>query len=275
MPKLSFEVFPPKREQGIEHIQNCIDGLCALKPEFISVTYNTSSSLDNLTIETCHLIKEKYGIDSIAHLTCAGNNVESIKKILTKLKENNINKVLALRGDLSPGKQIEDLKYATDLIKIINDFGGFEVSASCYPEGHTESKNSDLDIKVMKMKDDLGVKRYLSQLFFDNNFFYDMVEKARNIGVKGIIEPGIMPILNKNSITRMVSMCGTSIPNNVAKNIAKYSEDKDSLIKWGVEFASNQIIEMFKKGFEFVHLYTMDNVEITRIIQENVKSYLN
>ncbi|MCR4661122.1 MAG: methylenetetrahydrofolate reductase [Clostridia bacterium] len=275
MAKISFEVFPPKKDQGINHINDCIKGLSSLKPEFISVTYNAGVSTENLTVDTCKLIQEQYNVNAVAHLTCAGQTTDSIINQLKIFKDNNITRVLALRGDITPEKPIIELRYATDLIKVINDFGGFEVYASCYPEGHVESKETDKDIDVMKMKDDLGVIDYISQLFFDNKFFYNMYEKARNIGVKGQIEPGIMPILNVNSVSRMVSLCGASIPRKCAKYISKYKDDKDSLVKWGIDFASKQIIDLIENGIEVIHLYTMDNATIATQIYNNIKSFLD
>lgn len=272
--KLSLEVFPPKPTDGIEHIYECLDGLAKLEPTFISVTYNAGVAVSGLTSEVCKAIITRYGIPSVAHLTCAGATKDSIQKQLLIFKNAGIKNILALRGDLSPEKQLIDYSYATDLMKDINDYGGFTLLGSCYPEGHLESSSPEKDIEVMKLKDDLGVKTFLSQLFFDNSKFLHMVDIARSIGVKGEIEAGIMPITSAKSLKRMVGLCGASITKEVEKFVEKYEDDNESLTKAGIEFAIEQIRYLMDNGCDAIHLYAMNNVSVASGIVEGVKDII-
>lgn len=270
----SLETFPPKKDDGIEKIYLPLAGLALLKPDFISVTYGANGGRTALTDQVCDFIKNGYKIESVAHLTCAGSSKAMIKELLENLKQRNITSILALRGDLQEEKPLTDYKYATDLIEDIVSFGGFNILSACYPEGHVESSSFEQDLSVMATKNNLGVSRFLSQLFFDNSDFLSLNEKAKARGVTAPISAGIMPITNAKQIVRMVQMSGAKIPPMVAKMISSYENDVDSLRKAGLEYAIKQIRDLLIKGVDGIHLYTMNNVTTATTIYDGIKDLL-
>ncbi|SCJ79350.1 5%2C10-methylenetetrahydrofolate reductase [uncultured Eubacterium sp.] len=271
----SFEVFPPKRNNPIETIYHTLDELQDLKPDFISVTYGASGSLaDNSTCEIASAIKHRYGIESAAHLTCVNSTKEEVTQVLKQLHENEVENILALRGDLVPDvSPKEDFKHASELITFIKeseyDFG---ISGACYPEGHLDSRDQIEDILNLKKKVDAGAQHLISQLFFDNNLFYDFLDKARIAGINVPIEAGIMPVVNKKQIERMVSLCGASLPAKFTKMMSRYETRPEAMRDAGIAYAVNQIVDLVSQGVDGVHLYTMNNPYIARRISESVKS---
>ena len=271
----SFEVFPPKRDNPIATIYNTLDALQDLKPDFISVTYGASGSLaDNSTCEIASAIKHRYGIESAAHLTCVNSTKEEVTQVLKKLHDNGVENILALRGDLVPDVEPkEDFKHASELITFIreseNEFG---ISGACYPEGHLDSRDQIEDILNLKKKVDAGAQHLISQLFFDNNLFYDFLDKARIAGINVPIEAGIMPVVNKKQIERMVSLCGASLPAKFTKMMSRYETRPEAMRDAGIAYAVNQIVDLVSQGVDGVHLYTMNNPYIAKRISESVKS---
>ena len=271
----SFEVFPPKRDNPIETIYNTLDALQDLKPDFISVTYGASGSLaDNSTCEIASAIKHRYGIESAAHLTCVNSTKEEVTQVLKKLHDNGVENILALRGDLVPDVEPkEGFKHASELITFIreseNEFG---ISGACYPEGHLDSRDQIEDILNLKKKVDAGAQHLISQLFFDNNLFYDFLDKARIAGINVPIEAGIMPVVNKKQIERMVSLCGASLPAKFTKMMSRYETRPEAMRDAGIAYAVNQIVDLVSQGVDGVHLYTMNNPYIAKRISESVKS---
>lgn len=270
----SVEIFPPKIDDGIEAVYLPLAGLALLKPEFISVTYSANGSKLGLTNEVCDFIKNGYKIESVAHLTCAGSTKEQIFSLLSDLKSRNITSILALRGDLNADKKLIDYRYATDLIKDIAEFGGFNILAACYPEGHTESASLDNDLHIMKLKYQLGVRRFLSQFFFDNADFLNMNNKVKAMGISAKIEAGIMPITSAKQIVRMVQMSGAKIPMEVAKMISAYEKDPDGLRKAGLEYAIKQIRALLHEGVDGIHLYTMNNINTANTVYDGIKDLI-
>jgi len=271
----SFEIFPPKRDHDIETIYETLDELHHLKPDFISVTYGASGSLaDNSTCEIASAIKHRYGIESAAHLTCVNSTREEVTEVLRRLHENEIENILALRGDIVPDvPRKNDFKHASDLISFIKDTDyDFGISGACYPEGHQDSRNQVEDILNLKKKVDAGAEHLISQLFFDNNLFYDFVEKARIAGINVPIEAGIMPVVNKKQIERMVSLCGASLPSKFTKMMSRYEHKPEAMRDAGIAYAVNQIVDLVSQGVDGIHLYTMNNPYIARRISESVKS---
>ena len=258
----SLEIFPPKKNKGdIKTIYQTLDGLKDIKPDFISVTYGAGGNLaDSSTADICRIIKENYGITPIAHLTCVNNTREDIDTILEMLREYGIENILALRGDINPEiPPKNDFKHASDLVAYIKEKGGFEISGACYPEGHTQSPSLVEDILNPKKKVDAGAVHLVSQLFFDNAFFYDFREKARLAGINVPIEAGIMPVVNKSQIERMVSMCGASLPPKFTKMCSRFADNPDALREAGIAYAVDQIIDLIANDVDGIHLYTMNN----------------
>ena len=273
----SFEIFPPKVTSPIETIYDTLEGLKDLKPDYISVTYGAAgSSPGNKICELSSLIKNKYDIEPLAHLTCINSNEDFIKNILDELKENNVENILALRGDvLGETKISKDFNNACKLIDYIKKNKGFGISAACYPEGHIESKNLKEDIEVLKMKVESGAEHLISQLFFDNNCFYNFLDKVEQKGLNVPIQAGIMPVTNKKQIERIVSLCGSNVPLKFIKIMEKYEHDKEALRDAGIAYAMDQIVDLISTGVRGIHLYTMNNPYIARKINENISSVIN
>lgn len=271
----SFEVFPPKRNNPIKTIYETLDELQELHPDFISVTYGASGSLaDNSTCEIASAIKHKYGLESAAHLTCVNSTRKEVEEVLKRLNDNGVENILALRGDLVPDvPPKEEFRHASELITFIKenpyDFG---ISGACYPEGHLDSRNQVEDILNLKKKVDAGAQHLISQLFFDNEVFYDFVEKARIAGIEVPIEAGIMPVVNKKNIERMVSLCGASLPAKFTKMMSRYENRPEAMRDAGIAYAVNQIVDLVSRGVDGIHLYTMNNPYIAKRITESVKS---
>lgn len=267
-PVFSLEIFPPKKNGNINTIYETLDGLKDIKPDFISVTYGAGGNLaDSSTIDICSIIKNNYKITPIAHLTCVNNSKEDISIILDRLKKNGIENILALRGDINPDiPPKDDFKYANELVEYIRQNGDFGISAACYPEGHSQSNSLVEDILNVKKKVDAGANHLMSQLFFDNKFFYDFREKAAIAGINVPIEAGIMPVINKNQIERMVSMCGASLPPKFTKMCSRFADNPEALRDAGIAYAIDQIIDLLSNDVDGIHLYTMNNPFVAKKI---------
>ncbi len=272
----SFEVFPPKKTSPVETILGTLDELSALKPDFISVTYGAGGNLaDCSTCDIASVIKNKYGIEPLAHLTCVNSTKGTVDAILNNLKSSGVENILALRGDINPDiPPAEDFKHASDLVTYIKEYGGFEVSGACYPEIHPEADSMLEDILNLKKKVEAGVGHLVSQLFFDNSYFYSFMEKVRIAGIDVPVEAGIMPVVNKKQIERMVSMCGASLPPKFTKIMHRFESNPEALRDAGIAYAIDQIIDLVSNGVEGIHLYTMNNPYIAKKITDGVSSVI-
>lgn len=268
----SFEIFPPKKTAPVEIIYNTLEELKDLKPDFISVTYGAGGSNNSVsTCEIAHTIKEKYGIEPAAHLPCINYTKDEITAILKDFEEHGIENILALRGDINPDiPPKKEFKYASELVEFIKTKGDFDIAGACYPEGHIDTPDMVQDVLNLKKKVDAGASHLISQLFFDNQFFYSFVEKAKIAGIDVPIEAGIMPVTNKKSIERMVSMCGASLPPKFAKMMHKYENNPEALRDAGIAYAIDQIVDLVSNGVDGIHLYTMNNAYVARRISEAV-----
>ncbi|MGL4654701.1 MAG: methylenetetrahydrofolate reductase [NAD(P)H] [Sarcina sp.] len=270
----SFEVFPPKADSSIDVIYKTLDELKGLSPDFISVTYGAGgNSKDNRTAEIAGLIKNKYGIEPLAHLTCINSSEEEIREVLNNLKDKNVENILALRGDIPNGEILKgNYRYSDDLIKTVREFGNFNIAGACYPEGHNKKESLDRHIEMLKRKIDAGAEHLISQLFFDNDDFYRFLEKSRNSGIDVPIQAGIMPVLNGKQIDRIVTMCGAKFPKKFMKIVDRYGHDKIALRDAGIAYAVEQIIDLASSGVDGIHLYTMNNAYVASKINESVTS---
>lgn len=268
----SFEIFPPKKTAPVEIIYNTLEELKDLKPDFISVTYGAGGSGNSVsTCEIAHTIKEKYGIEPAAHLPCINYTKDEITAILKDFEEHGIENILALRGDINPDiPPKKEFKYASELVEFIKTKGDFDIAGACYPEGHIDTPDMVQDVLNLKKKVDAGASHLISQLFFDNQFFYSFVEKAKIAGINVPIEAGIMPVTNKKSIERMVSMCGASLPPKFAKMMQRYENNPEALRDAGIAYAIDQIVDLVSNGVDGIHLYTMNNAYVARRISEAV-----
>ncbi len=265
---LSFEVFPPKPTTPIERIYETLDDLKDLQPDFISVTYGAGGATPcSSTCEICATVQNQHGIMSVAHLPCINDSKEGVKAKLAQFKENGIQNVLALRGDRNPDiAPKNEFHYACELVSFIREQGDFDICGACYPEGHPEAADPFDDVRHLKEKVDAGVSHLITQLFLDNRSFYRFRELTAVANIQVPIEAGIMPVTNKKSIERMVTMCGASMPARLSRLLARYADDPASLKAAGLEYAIEQILDLIKNDVDGIHLYTMNNPDVARYI---------
>ncbi len=273
---LSFEVFPPKKTSPIESVYEKLEEICALKPDFISVTYGAGGSGEkNRTCEIASKIKNDFGVEAVAHLTCVNSTKDDIDRNLCEFRRANITNVLALRGDIVEGiEPKKEFVYASDLCAYIKSHGDFDIAGACYPEVHGEAENEVEDVLNLRKKVDAGAQHLISQLFFDNSAFYRFIERTRIAGINVPVEAGIMPVTNKKQIERMVSMCGASLPAKFAKIMQKYESKPEALRDAGIAYAVEQIVDLIANGVDGIHLYTMNNPYVAKKITEAVSTLL-
>lgn len=271
----SCEVFPPKKTSPVDSIYKTLDGLKDIKPDFISVTYGAggSSTVNQSTREIASIIQNQYHIPAMAHVTCVACTKGEVTELLAGLKQDGVENVLALRGDRNPNFPPKtDFAHADELVAFIRRRGDFGVSGACYPEGHPESPDLITDVRHLKKKVDAGAQHLVSQLFFDNDDFFRFQERCRLAGIEVPIEAGIMPVLNKASIERMVSMCGASLPHKLTRLLARYGDHPEALREAGIAYAIDQISDLIAAGVDGIHLYTMNNPQVAKQISDSVAS---
>lgn len=268
----SFEVFPPKKTSSIDVIYKTLEEMRDLSPDFISVTFSAGGSGNGqLSCEIASKLKDEYGIEPMIHLPCINYTKQEISSVLDELKSRGIENILALRGDIFPDSEPKkDFKYASDLITFIKSQGDFDIAGACYPEGHVEADSMVDDVLNLKKKVESGADHLISQLFFDNEAFFKFREKAAIAGINVPIEAGIMPVVNKSQIERMVSMCGASLPPKFTKMMQKYENNPEALRDAGIAYAVNQIVDLVADGVDGIHLYTMNNAYVARKISDAV-----
>lgn len=272
----SFEVFPPKKTSPIESVYEKLEEICALKPDFVSVTYGAGGTgSQNRTCEIASKIKRDFGVESVAHLTCVNSTRAEIDAVIEDFRAHDIHNILALRGDYVDGAEPKrDFLYASELVAYLHLKGGFDIAGACYPEGHVEAADEVEDILNLRKKVDAGASHLISQLFFDNALFYRFLERTRIAGINVPIEAGIMPVTNKAQIERMVSLCGASLPPKFVKVMQRYENKPEALRDAGIAYAVEQIVDLIANGADGIHLYTMNNPTVARRITEAVYSLL-
>ena len=267
-PVLSLEVFPPKPGSSLKTVFRTLDGLRDVNPSFVSVTYASQGHTVERTVEIASRVRDEYGCESLAHVTCIGQTTSQVSELLDELESRGISNILALRGDIpEEGKPLcTDYIYASGLVTHIRERGGFCIGAAAYPEGHFESARISTDLSYLKKKVDAGAEFLISQLFFDNRVFYDFLERTDSLGIKVPVVPGIMPILNYKQIKRILMMCRVSVPAKLLNLFDKYSSDPEALAQAGVEYATRQVSDLVDNGVSGIHLYTMNRVAQIRTI---------
>jgi methylenetetrahydrofolate reductase (NADPH) len=270
---VSFEIFPPRGELATEEARMVISQLAPLAPSFVSVTYSAGgSSNSSRTIDVASVAKRDFNLTTMAHLTCMGAREADVDTYLRALKITGVENVLALRGDPVAGREPLDFKYAKDLIPRVKD-AGFCVGAAAYLEGHIDCLDFDANIEHLKQKQDAGADFFVTQLFFDNQYAYRFLEAARAAGITVPITFGIMPFLSKQQISRMVFMCGASLPSPIVKLLARYENDRAALQAAGIDYACKQLVDLAEHGVDGVHVYTMNKPQIARAATEALAPY--
>lgn len=271
---LSFEIFPPKKDTELESIDETLEVLSELKPDFISVTFGAGGSSNcNRTIELAKKIKYEYRIEPVVHLTCLHYDKNEIDEFARVLKDEGIENILALRGDPNPNVSAkDDFKHSSDLISYLKKDNDFCFLGACYPECHPESTNMISEMKSLQKKVDAGAEVLLSQLFFDNEIFYRFHEDCEIAGIDIPVIPGVMPVINAAQIKRIVPMCNASFPRRFQQIISRYEDNKEALFDAGMSYCLSQIIDLLVNDISGIHLYTMNNPLVARRICEGIKN---
>ncbi|HEX6811779.1 MAG TPA: methylenetetrahydrofolate reductase [NAD(P)H] [Planctomycetota bacterium] len=268
-PVVSFEFFPPKTAEGVEVLYRTVEDLRPCRPSFVSVTYGAGGSTRDRTLELVSRIQRELGIQTMAHLTCVGSSKKELGEILRRLHDNGIENILALRGDVPKGESEfrpapGGLRYASELVAFIREQTfDFSVGAACYPEGHVENKDLDVDLGNLVTKVNQGVDFLVSQLFFDNEDYRAFVRRARSAGIQIPIVPGLMPVTNVGQIERFTQMCGARIPQELRRRLRIVSNDAAAVVATGVQWTVDQGRALLRDGAPGLHFYTLNRSSAT------------
>ena len=274
---ISFEVFPPKTDAGVESVWRTTGALSMMDPAFISVTYGAGGGTSKNTVKLASHIQNALGIPSIAHLTCVSSTKEQVEGMLKEIQAEGIQNIMALRGDIPEKAEFpvpDQYHYAYELIQQIKNTGDFCIGAACYPEGHPESKSKAEDLQHLKEKVDCGVDFMTTQMFFDNEVFYDFLGNVRAKGMNIPVLPGIMPITNGKQISRIGVLSGAALPPRFRRMCEKYGDNDAAMMQAGIAFATEQIIDLVASGVKNIHVYTMNKPEIAAAILANISEII-
>jgi methylenetetrahydrofolate reductase (NADPH) len=273
----SFEFFPPKTELGEQNLYVALSELRTLEPSFVSVTYGAGGSTREKTIEIVKQIKERYGLEAMAHFTCVGATVAELRETLEEMKRAGIDNVLALRGDPPAGqegwtKTAGGLEFSRELVELIRtDYPPFAIGAACFPETHIHAESPEADLAYLAEKVRAGADFLITQLFFDNTMYFDFLTRARDEGIEVPIIPGIMPITQVGQVERMAEMCGASIPAELRRELHARGNDPEAVLDFGVAYATLQCAELLAAGAPGIHFYTLNRSPATRAILSALK----
>jgi len=271
----SYEIFPPKVDSPLERVYDTIGELAGMQPDYISVTYGAGGSAqNNRTTRLTGRIRKRYGVESLAHLTCIGATKQHIDRTLDELQAHSVRNVLALRGDIpGSGFDPQDFSNSQELIRYVKG-RGFGVAAAAYPEGHAETKVKDKDIEILKWKEEAGADYFITQLFFDNERFYEFMDKVMKKGIGAPVQAGVMPITKARQIKRVVELSGASLPKSFLRMIDRYGHDEAALRDAGIAYATEQISSLIAAGARGIHLYTMNDASVAGAVTRNIDSLI-
>lgn len=269
---VSFEFFPPKKLENEHILFETIEELKKYKPDFVSITYGAGGSSRDKTLEWTKIIKDRFMLNVMMHLTCVAQSKEDVDSIIDSLKSFDIKNILALRGDLPEGFPNEMIKkdflYASELVDYLKNKNGFSIGVAGYPEGHIHSENIEKDIEYLKKKVDLGADFIITQLFFDNRYFFRFMEIIQKNNINVPVIAGIMPITNINQIMKFTKMCGASVPDDIVKSMEE--KDEEYVLKKGVDYAISQCLELLSFGVKGLHFYTLNKSESTSMVLKEI-----
>jgi methylenetetrahydrofolate reductase (NADPH) len=268
---VSFEFFPPKSPEAREGFMKVVRELCQFDPLYVSVTYGAGGSTQERTVNTLKWIKQEAALNVMSHLTCIGSTRASLDRILSEYAAEGIDNILALRGD--PPRNVPDFdiakgefRFARDLVKFVRSYGSFSVAVAVYPEGHVESPNIQRDMQYTKMKIDAGAELGITQMFFDNRYYYDFMDRAEKIGIDIPILPGIMPITDCRKIEEFANFCNATMPKEIRRAMEPFLEQPEEMRKIGIEYATRQCEDLVKNGVRYLHFYTMNRSDAASAI---------
>ncbi len=275
---VSFEVFPPKQWDKIENTKQIVAKMCEDAPSFMSVTYGAAGTTSGFTTEIASKIKE-CGVEPLSHLTCLTSTRDKIHQVVNELSDNGIENILALRGDIPQGFEFSQKQYFTNAYQLVNEIKSinpnFCIGAACYPEIHPESKNRVEDIAHLKEKVDCGVEFLTSQMFFDNEKFFNFVEMCLIKGIDVPIIAGIMPITNANQIKRSIELSNSSVPTKFFRIMERFGDDPNKMKQAGIIYATEQIIDLMANGINNIHIYTMNKPDVANAIMRGISEIIN
>ncbi|MBR6708723.1 MAG: methylenetetrahydrofolate reductase [Clostridia bacterium] len=277
---LSFEVFPPKTDSAFDSVKHATEEIATLHPSFMSVTYGAGGGTSRYTLEIAQNIKARYGVPTLAHLTCVSSTRETVHAKIEELRAAGIENIMALRGDLTPELEQSDrsgwaYRHAVDLIRELRESGAdFCIGGACYPEVHPESVNQKEDIAHLREKVEAGCSFLTTQMFFDNNLFYNFMYKLREAGITVPVIPGIMPITNGRQVERAVKLSGSFMPQRFKSLVDKFGDSPAAMKQAGIAYATDQIIDLYANGITNVHVYSMNKPDVAAAIQRNLSDIL-
>ncbi len=264
---VSFEIFPPKKDGEFKAVFEVLDALGRLSPDFVSVTYGAGGSRSGKTIEIASYIQNTLGIDAIAHMTCVGSTKDALLSVTQALREKDVTHILALRGDRPRDMSDEQFAsrafaHASDMMDFLRENTDLCMGGACYPEKHFESFSMESDLNNLKKKQDAGAKYFISQMFFDNDYYYSFLEKAEKKGITAPICAGIMPITSAKQLGTTITLSGSSIPKALSDLVAAYGDSSEDMRKAGIDYAIRQILDLRENGVNGIHIYTMNKAKM-------------
>ncbi len=274
---ISFEVFPPKTDAGVDSVMDTTAKIAGLNPSYISVTYGAGGGTSKNTAKIATYIRNELGVESLAHLTCASSTKAEVHQLIENLKQLGIENILALRGDIPEGMTFptEDrYRYAYELVAAIRERGDFCIGAACYPEGHVENEHKEDDIRYLKQKVDSGVDFLTTQMFFDNDIHYNFLYRIREAGITIPVLPGIMPITTASQMKRSQKLSGTVFPRRFLALLDRFGDNPEAMKQAGIAYASDQIIDLLANGIKNIHIYSMNKPDVAAKIMENLSEII-
>lgn len=274
---ISFEVFPPKTDEGIDKVLGATAEIAKLNPAFISVTYGAGGGTSRNTAKIASYIKDDLNVLSLAHLTCASSTKEEVREVIENLKSLGIENILALRGDIPANMAFPSgnrLRYACELVEEIRKHGDFCIGAACYPEGHVENEHKEDDIKYLKQKVDSGVDFLTTQMFFENDIHYNFLYRIREAGITVPVLPGIMPITSAAQMKRSQELSGTVFPRRFLSILDRFGSSPEAMRQAGIAYATDQIIDLLANGVKNIHIYSMNKPDVAAAIMNNLSEII-
>ncbi|MHB1846615.1 MAG: methylenetetrahydrofolate reductase [NAD(P)H] [Deltaproteobacteria bacterium] len=274
-PSLSFEFFPPKSDEGERELFRAVEELARLAPSFVSVTYGAGGGTRDRTLGLVSRLRREAKVEAMAHLACTGHTEAELCEILSRLEADGVTNLLALRGDPPRDQPPREggYRYASELVRLIRRRGHrFCVGAAAYPEGHMECPDRNVDMAHLKAKVDQGAEFLITQLFFDNAFYFDFVRRARQMRIRVPVVPGIMPITNATQIDRFTRLCGATVPMRLVLELERRRDDPEAVIDLGVSHALEQCRDLLERGAPGIHFYTLNRSKAVRRIVEALRA---
>lgn len=274
---VSCELFPPKQGSELEKAKQVVADMAKLKPDYMSVTYGAGGTNCDNAVSVANEIQNVNGVCALAHMTCVASEKDKIHSVLKELKEHGIENILALRGDMpadGSGIRSQSFSHACDLMREIRGEGGFCIGGACYPEGHPDAESLERDIEYLKIKEESGCEFLTTQMFFDNNIFYNFMFKVLKAGINIPVTAGIMPVTNSKQIKRICNLSGTMLPPRFRAIVERFSDSPAAMRQAGIAYATEQIIDLLANGVNNIHIYSMNRPDIAGSIINNLSEVI-